>query len=118
LESDLKGLQEDTLDLFKLPMRKQSTRLDRFISKQKSIPTKDVRIVLAQQRILVDDLPANSIHQVIHHFSKVTLDGEVLQNHQPHYLLLNKPKGVVSATKDLKHKTVIDLIDQSYKDTL
>jgi 16S rRNA pseudouridine516 synthase len=32
--------------------------------------------------------------------------------------MLNKPKGVVSATKDAKHTTVLDLIDHPQKDEL
>lgn len=32
-----------------------------------------------------------------------------------HYLMMNKPDGVVSATKDPKDKTVIDLLDNKYK---
>jgi 16S rRNA pseudouridine516 synthase len=35
----------------------------------------------------------------------------VLQDRAAIYLMLNKPRGVVSATKDEKHRTVIDLLD-------
>ncbi|MDN5351117.1 MAG: rRNA pseudouridine516 synthase [Clostridiales bacterium] len=31
------------------------------------------------------------------------------------YLMLNKPQGVISATEDDRHQTVIDLIDDAYK---
>ncbi|MBV1916383.1 MAG: pseudouridine synthase [Pseudomonadales bacterium] len=66
--------------------------------------------MLAQGRIVVDGEVAHDIQQIIHQFSRVSVDGEILQDNQPCYIMLNKPAGVVSATKDKQHKTVIDLI--------
>jgi 16S rRNA pseudouridine516 synthase len=43
------------------------------------------------------------------------MDNEVLQANQTHYIMLNKPIGVVCATKDEKHKTVIDLLAGQYE---
>ena len=39
-----------------------------------------------------------------------------LQSERPVYLALNKPAGVVSATKDSRHPTVLDLVHHSRKD--
>jgi 16S rRNA pseudouridine516 synthase len=61
----------------------------------------------------VDDTIATGINQVIGPFTKVIFDGSVLQNNKPLYLMMNKPRGVVSATKDDKHRTIIDLLDSS-----
>jgi 16S rRNA pseudouridine516 synthase len=66
--------------------------------------------MLAQQRILVDGVPATSIQQVIDQFSHVVLDSCVLQANEPSYVMMNKPIGIISATKDKQHKTVIDLL--------
>ena len=41
---------------------------------------------------------------------QVTLDGEPVQYRKWEYFLLNKPKGVVSATEDKRYKTVVDLL--------
>jgi 16S rRNA pseudouridine516 synthase len=46
------------------------------------------------------------------------LDGRCLQNNQPLYIMLNKPQGVVSATKDVQHTTVLDLIEHPQKNEL
>ncbi len=78
----------------------------------------DVRLLLAQGRILVDGCVAQSIQQRVSEFSRVVLDDNCLQDKQPIYLMLHKPKGVVSATKDGKHKTVLDLIDHPEKNDL
>ena len=89
------------------------TRLDRFISQQLNISRRDVRLMLAQKRICVDDCIAKNIEQIVDTFSVITVDNHVIQNNTPHYIMLNKPIGVVSATKDEQHKTVIDLLNDS-----
>ncbi|GAA4097030.1 16S rRNA pseudouridine(516) synthase [Zhongshania borealis] len=78
----------------------------------------DVRAVLAQGRVYVDGQVANDIAQLIHQFSQVYFDGVVLQGQTPLYVMLNKPAGVVSATKDKDHKTVIDLLHRDDRDQL
>ncbi len=85
-------------------------RLDRFISEKCQINRKNVRLILAQKRIYVDGVLANEVGQIIDFFSHITLDNKVLQANQAYYIMLNKPVGVVSATKDDKHKTVVDLL--------
>lgn len=48
----------------------------------------------------------------------VEVNGQEITYQQYHYFLLNKPKGVLSATEDLHQKTVIDLLEvkDQYKD--
>ena len=96
----------------------QRGRLDKFISKRLNVSRRDVRLMLAQQRIVVDGAIANDIGQQIDKFSLITFDNKVLQEQQANYIMLPKPVGVVSATKDEKHKTVIDLINLPEKGSL
>ncbi|MBQ0713363.1 MAG: pseudouridine synthase [Porticoccus sp.] len=93
-------------------MQSKRARLDRFISEQMGINRRDVRPLLAQKRIVVDGSPATDINHVIDEFSHVTLDDQVLQDNTPSYVMMNKPPGVVSATKDEQHRTVIDLLER------
>ena len=94
------------------------TRLDRFISRKLDINKRDIRLLLAQKRVMVDGKIANDIQQIIHPFSQVSLDGKILQENQAYYLMMHKPLGVVSATKDKIHKTVIDLLAHPFKHSL
>jgi 16S rRNA pseudouridine516 synthase len=96
----------------------QRGRLDKFIGKQLSISRRDVRLMLAQQRVLVDGVIATDIGLQIDKFSLIKLDGEPLQEQQPSYIMLHKPIGVVSATRDEKHQTVLDLIKVPEKESL
>jgi 16S rRNA pseudouridine516 synthase len=97
------------------PMQSKKNRLDRFISVQTGINRKDVRLLLAKKRIKVNGTLASDINQVVGQFDKIELDDKVLQDNQAIYLMLHKPVGVVSATKDDQHKTVLDLLPPEYK---
>ena len=99
-------------------MQSTRTRLDRFMSQQLGIKRQAIRPILAQGRILVDGSVAYDVQQSIHQFSHVIFDQQVIQNNKPRYVMMHKPKGVVSATKDLKHKTVVDLLDKNERDKL
>ncbi len=89
----------------------QRCRLDRFISAQLNISRRDVRLILAQSRVLVDGNIARDISQIVDKFSTIVVDGNTIVQYQRRYIMLHKPIGVVSATVDDKHKTVLDLID-------
>ncbi|MEW6981270.1 pseudouridine synthase [Colwelliaceae bacterium 6471] len=93
-------------------------RLDRFISEHCRISRRDVRLLLAQKRIKVDGKIIDDIGYIIDKFSQITLDDRVLQANQPSYVMLHKPVGVVCATKDDKHTTVIDLLERADKHRL
>jgi 16S rRNA pseudouridine516 synthase len=86
------------------------SRLDRFISEQCQVNRKKVRLILAQKRVSVDGIIATDIAQPIDKFSVIVFDNKIIQQHKPLYIMLHKPVGVVCATKDDKHKTVINLL--------
>jgi 16S rRNA pseudouridine516 synthase len=99
-------------------MQSHRSRLDRFIQKKCAIKRQDVRYLLAQKRIHIDGKPASDMHAVVEQFTHVTLDGQVLQDQQAYYFALNKPQGMVSATRDAKHSCAIACIDHPAKDEL
>ncbi|NIB41492.1 16S rRNA pseudouridine(516) synthase [Pseudomaricurvus alkylphenolicus] len=94
------------------------TRLDRYLSSQLKINRRDVRLMLAQARVRVDQQPATEIHQVIDRFSRVEVDGELLSAARPVYIMLNKPAGIVSATSDEQHRTVLELLPKHLRENL
>jgi len=91
-------------------MQTKSFRIDRYISKKLGINRRDTKLMLAQGRVVINDKVIREISTIVEEFDHVVLDGEVLQNKQAVYIMLNKPIGVVSATKDELHKTVMDLL--------
>lgn len=93
-------------------------RIDRFISEKLKISRRAIRLMLAQKRIIVDGQHVTDIGQIIHRFSHIVVDNKIIQAEHPTYLMLHKPIGVVSATIDKKHQTVIDLLPQTNKASL
>ena len=94
------------------------SRLDKFVSDTLAIKRKDVRLILAQKRVKVDDVIVSDCDFIIDKFSKISIDDKLVQNNPAYYVMLHKPIGVVCATTDKIHKTVIDLLDFPFKHQL
>lgn len=47
--------------------------------------------------------------------SEIRVNNEAVHYREFVYLMMNKPQGVISATEDSRHETVIDLLDKQYK---
>ena len=99
-------------------MQSKRGRLDRYLCTQLHTHRKAVRELLLLGRVRVDGLIVKDIDRQVDEFSHIQLDGQILQANTPVYLMLHKPIGVVSATKDTQHKTVIDLLDCEVRDEL
>lgn len=99
-------------------MKSTQARLDRFIRKLTQKTPKEIRQLLLEKRIRIDGQLASTMNQQVTQFSVVCIDQHVIQYNVPIYMMLHKPKGVVSATKDDKHTTVIDLIHHERKHEL
>lgn len=89
-------------------------RLDRFLGKRPDLNRQQVRQLLLAGRVQVDGRTERDGLREINGFSHIELDGQVLQHGQAvRYLMLHKPAGVVSATRDLLHRTVLDLLPEA-----
>ena len=91
-------------------MPSRYARLDRFLCRQLSLNRKAVQQLLAARRVQVDGDVARNGQAMIGPFSVVLCDEQVLQANSARYLMLNKPAGIVSATRDARHTTVMDLL--------
>ncbi|MEP4545343.1 MAG: 16S rRNA pseudouridine(516) synthase [Saccharospirillum sp.] len=99
-------------------MHSKHSRLDRFIAKSCQIPLKSVKPLLARGVITVNGVPVNDGQWRVSEFDRIECQGTMLQHRSPLYLILHKPVGVVCATRDKQHTTVLDLIDHPAKDEL
>ena len=93
-------------------------RLDRYLARRLQISRKAVKPLLAQGRVRVDGAGCDDPARIIGPFSHITFDQQVLQANTPRYLMLNKPAGIVSATSDAHHRTVLDLLPARQRDGL
>ncbi len=86
-------------------------RLDKYISNASDYSRSQVKKLVKQSLVEVDGTVATNPAATIAPSSKVYLNGEPVTMPGPRYFMLNKPAGVVSATKDSEHPTAIDLIN-------
>lgn len=94
-------------------------RLDRFLANLPCYNRQQVRLLLVQQRVRVDGQVVCDPRCEVRVFSRVEVDGQVLQaGHPARYLMLHKPAGCVSATTDPEHPTVLDLLPAALRDDL
>ncbi|MES3007534.1 MAG: 16S rRNA pseudouridine(516) synthase [Pseudomonadota bacterium] len=99
-------------------MASGSQRLDRYLSKALAINRREVKPLLAQSRIVVDGQPVSRSDLLVDEFSRIVFDDRVLQAKLPVYLMLHKPIGILSATTDPQHTTVIDLLQRADRNDL
>lgn len=86
-------------------------RLDKFLADMGEGTRSEIKKAIRCGRVCVDDIPAKKPEMKIDIDSQnVTLDGRQIAYHSFEYYMLHKPAGVVSATRDAKEKTVLDLI--------
>ena len=85
-------------------------RLDRLLAQEK-ISRKAMKQALLKKEILVNDCPASSLAQNVDTgLQKLVFQGRQIQGYEHTYLMLHKPNGVVTASKDKKLPTVMDLL--------
>lgn len=85
-------------------------RLDQFIATSTELSRKDAKRAIGSGRVQVDGKPCKAANTKISDAVTVTLDGEACALPGERYLMLNKPAGVVSATRDSDHPTALDLL--------
>lgn len=93
-------------------------RLDRFLTHRTDLPRREILRLLAEGQLAVDGVVESSGLRKIGPFTKVELAGKILQAREAVYLMLHKPAGYLSATQDLLHPTVLELIDHPLQDEL
>ena len=88
-------------------------RLDRLLAQEK-ISRKAMKQALLKKEILVDDCPARSLAQNVDTgLQKLVFQGRQILGYEHNYLMLHKPNGVVTASKDKKLPTVMDLVPKN-----
>lgn len=89
----------------------RSMRLDRFLTEMGIGSRSQVKDMARKGRIQVNGVTVKKTNEKIEpDRDLVTCDGIKVDYAEYEYYMLNKPQGVVSATEDNLHETVIDLI--------
>lgn len=92
--------------------------LSQFIGKRSGLGKRHAKKLLESGAVILNGTTVTDGDLPLGKFDHLIAGGEILQEETPHYLLLHKPEGILSATKDSVHRTVIDLIDEPWADEL
>ncbi len=93
----------------------KSERLDKIISTQFNISRKDARIAIRRGKAMVDGRIVRDFGFLTSVDADISFDGQALSYKKYVYILMNKPKGVLSASSDRNKKTVVDLVPHTLK---
>ncbi|MGD7044298.1 pseudouridine synthase [Jeotgalibacillus proteolyticus] len=86
-------------------------RLDKLLANMGYGSRKEMKKLLKSGAVIVEGTPAKEGKMQIDPLKEeVTVNGEKIIYREFIYILLNKPPGVISATEDRQHETVIDLL--------
>lgn len=90
-------------------------RLDKILSTSLNISRKDAKTLLKQGRVFVDGKKVLSGDTKCDDKAEIMVDGEQIAYSQFVYIMQNKPKGVVSASKGNGDITVVDILPDEMK---
>ncbi len=86
-------------------------RLDKLLSHMGHGTRNEVKKIIKQKRVAIDGEITRVVNeQVMTDEQKITLDDIEINYQEFFYFIINKPAGVISATKDNHHETVLDLL--------
>ena len=86
-------------------------RLDKFLGDQNIGTRKQIKEYIKNGRCFINgEVATKSDVHIDENKDEIAFDGVVLSYSKYHYFMLNKPTGVVSATRDGKSETVLDLL--------
>ena len=89
-------------------------RLDKFLADVGVASRSELRKIIAAGRVTVNGVVCRSPKTAVCESDHVTINGETVVYQKYVYIMLNKPAGVLSATKD-RQSTVLDLLDDRWK---
>ncbi|NMT62483.1 pseudouridine synthase [Marinobacter orientalis] len=93
-------------------------RLDYFIATATALSRRDAKKAISAGLVKVDDQTCRKAGTPVAHDSTITLEGHPLSLPGERYLMLHKPRGVISATTDSQQPTALDLLPDGIRQGL
>jgi 16S rRNA pseudouridine516 synthase len=90
-------------------------RIDRIISEQTKYSRKEIKELISKGKVVANEKKVSRPEEKYDDNVIIIIDDKKIDIKNHIYLLLNKPKGYVSATRDNKDKTVLDLVPDEFK---
>lgn len=104
-------VQKRRLEKIEKDIHKDTIRLNRYIANSGICSRREADELIKQGLVEVNGKVITEMGYQVQKTDRVVFDGQSITPEKPVYILLNKPKGYISTTKDEKmRKTVLDLV--------
>ncbi len=104
-------VQKRRFDKLAKEVPKETIRLNKYIANSGICSRREADELIAQGLVEVNGKVISELGYQVQKTDKVVFDGQGITPEKPVYVLLNKPKGYISTTKDEKaRKTVMELV--------
>lgn len=91
-------------------------RLNKYLADCGIASRRKVEQFILEGRIAVNNVTITDLSFKVNENDVITFDGEKVKPHNHIYILMNKPRGLITSTKDEKsRKTVLDLIKENVR---
>lgn len=91
-------------------------RLDKIIASSGLLTRSEVKTLIKKGLVKVNNITVSDASQKFDcNTDEIVVDGNPLRKGKYVYIMLNKPKGVVSATNDNRDLTVVDILPEEFK---
>ena len=89
-------------------------RLNRYLALCGAASRRDADLLIASGRVMVGNDMEPSLGRTVAEGEEVIVDGAAVKPAPPLYIVMNKPRGVLSAVSDARRRTVIDLLPETH----
>lgn len=90
-------------------------RIDKVLANQTGYSRKEIKELIRKKRVMLNnEIVTKSDIKINPDIDKIKIDNKEIQVQKYVYLILNKPKGYISATEDRDTPTVLDLVPEEY----
>lgn len=89
-------------------------RLDQYLAKAAGLSRSTAKAAVRQGKVKINGSLCKAADTALSPSDEVMLEGRVLSWKEFVYVMLDKPAGVLSASKDAKEHTVVDLVAKDY----
>lgn len=93
----------------------KTERLDKIISSQGLVSRSEVKQLVKRGEVTVNGVVIKDASLKFSYDDVIVVQGQRLFQTRYTYIMLNKPKGVVSSTDDKRDKTVVDILPEELK---
>lgn len=93
----------------------KSIRIDKYLSNMGIGSRKDIKKHIKMGRVKINEKVVKESNDSVNKNDIVRFDNEVIEYEEFTYIMMNKPQGIISATEDKYQNTVLDILEDRYK---